>query len=300
MQAAPKISVLLPIYNAARYLREAVESLRTQTHADFEIVAVDDGSTDESAEILRTVARTEPRLQVESRPNTGIVGALNDGLALARGEFIARMDADDVSLPRRFSAQLDFLAQHPDCVALGSDVEFTDPEGRPLSRRRPAQDHAEILRQLLDGNGGALVHPSVMFRRAAVERIGGYREHYSLEDLDIYLRLTEHGTLANLPDVLLRYRQHLGSINYTCGDREKTRRKVVTPWRERRGLSELPPYPQEFDSRLGPSDWRRNWAYQAAGAGNRKSARANARLAVVGGLFDPRNWKCLKYTHTVV
>src|ERR1051325_1151561 len=113
----PTVSVLLPVYNAERYLESALQSVLGQTFSDFEVIAVDDGSKDNSKKILERFAANDPRIRVISRPNTGIVGALNDGLAVARGEFIARMDADDVALPGRFQAQLDYLRGHPDCIA---------------------------------------------------------------------------------------------------------------------------------------------------------------------------------------
>src|SRR4051794_39230969 len=97
----PVISVVMPVYNASRYLHSAVDSVLRQTFSDFELIAVDDGSTDNSKALLEQIAANEPRLRIVSRPNTGIVGALNDGLGVARGELIARMDADDIALPER-------------------------------------------------------------------------------------------------------------------------------------------------------------------------------------------------------
>lgn len=212
----PVISVVIPVYNAAPYLTAALASVQAQTFADFEIIAVDDGSTDGSAAILDGIAATEPRLRIIRRPNTGIVGALNDGLAAANGEFIARMDADDLCLPERFARQVDHLRRDPDCVGVGSAFRFIDDTGAHLKECRRQPDHAAIERDLLAGDGGALIHPAVMFRRAAVTRAGGYRESAQwVEDLDLYLRLAQLGQLANLDAVLLYYRLHLQSVNYT-------------------------------------------------------------------------------------
>src|SRR3954469_1098404 len=114
--AAPAVSVIMPVYNARAYVAEAIDSVLAQTFGDFELILVDDGSTDGSLDILRGYEKRDPRVRVISRPNTGIVGALNDGLKLARGEFIARIDADDASLPNRFEKEIAFLRAHPDVV----------------------------------------------------------------------------------------------------------------------------------------------------------------------------------------
>ena len=220
------VTVLLPVYNAQRYLGAALESVLCQTFSTFEIMAVDDGSTDASPRILDNFSHRDSRVRVITRAQSGIVGALNEGLNASTGELVARMDADDIADPGRLAAQVDFMAAHPRCVAVGTDVLFTDPEGAPLIRHRPANTHETIVRQLLEGNGGALIHPSVMFRREAINRAGKYRDRYQwIEDLDIYLRLSEIGEMANLSDVYLSYRQHLKSVNRTQAKREDLRRR---------------------------------------------------------------------------
>src|SRR5262245_4670824 len=117
--APPLVSVVMPVYNAAAYVAQAVESIRAQTLGDFEFIIVNDGSTDRSPRLLEGFAARDSRIKLISRPNTGIVGALNDGVAAARGELIARMDADDVSLPTRLEKQVTFMRSHPQVVALG-------------------------------------------------------------------------------------------------------------------------------------------------------------------------------------
>jgi glycosyltransferase involved in cell wall biosynthesis len=292
----PEISVVIPVYNAARYLEDAIASVQAQSFPDFEIIAVDDGSTDGSKQLLERIALTEPRLRVISRPNTGIVGALNDGLAAATGEFIARMDGDDICLPERFRQQLDYLGTHADCVAVGTDIIYTDPEGAPLIRQNPAVSHEAIVAQLVEGNGGALIHPTVMFRRAALEAVGRYRQQYNfIEDLDLFLRLSDVGRLANLPVVHLHYRQHLRSVNRTKGSRENLRREIVNPYRRRRGLPDLTA-PASGEEPQTPADWRRHWAYDAARGKFWSSARKNAWRALLAAPFDGRNWTCLRYT----
>ncbi len=292
----PLVSVILPVYNGERFLPSAIRSILAQTFRDFELVAVDDGSTDDSRELLEGFGRTDSRVRVLSRPNTGIVGALNDGVAVAVGKYLARMDADDVSLPDRLARQVGFLEVHPQCVAVGSDVLYTDPEGLPLIRHRPAEAHDGIVAQLVEGNGGALVHPTVVFQRVAVEKVGGYRQEYKfIEDLDLFLRLSEIGELANMPDVLLHYRQHFMSINRTCGDRETLRRKVVAPYRARRGLRDLPDAVPDPKAPSCKADWRRHWAYDAVRGGSSRTAKKNAWLACLLRPLERRNWQCLRY-----
>ncbi len=137
----PSISVLMPVYNTERYVAEAIESILAQTFGDFEFIIVNDGSTDDSLAILRRYEQQDQRIRLITRPNTGIVGALNDGLALARAELVARMDADDVSLPERLGKQRDFMSSHPGCVAMSTAYTIMDPDGLemwdvPLARSR--------------------------------------------------------------------------------------------------------------------------------------------------------------------
>jgi glycosyltransferase involved in cell wall biosynthesis len=228
MSAPPIISVIVPVYNAARYLDSALASVQAQTFADFEIVAVDDGSTDNSRALLERVAAAEPRLRVISRPNTGIVGALNDALSAARGEFVARMDADDLCLPERFATQLNYLRKHPDCVCVGSAFLYIDADGGLIKECLRPADHTVIERELLSGNGGIIIHPAALFRRAAIEQAGRYRERAQwIEDLDLYLRLARLGRLTNLPEVLFHYRFHEQSVNFTRNQGRHERKLAV-------------------------------------------------------------------------
>jgi len=212
----PRVSVVIPVYNAAEYVTAALRSVSNQTCRDFEIICVEDGSADASLERLNDYAKREPRLKVISRPNTGICGAHNDGIDQATGELIARMDADDLSTPDRFAKQIAYLDAHPDCVALGAQVIEIDPHGLPITRGYQPCDHASIERLLLQGVGEVVRHPVVMMRADAVRAAGCYREQYKLvEDIDLFLRMALRGKLANLPDVLLRYRMHGKSTTLT-------------------------------------------------------------------------------------
>ena len=140
----PLISVCMAVYNAERYVAEAVESILNQTFGDFEFLILDDGSTDGSLDILRRYAERDPRIRLTSRPNQGLVASLNELVDQARGEFIARMDADDVSLPERFQREVDYLRDHPECVLVGSRVRLIDPDGDPLCDWCTMQEHEAI------------------------------------------------------------------------------------------------------------------------------------------------------------
>ena len=212
----PLISVVTAVYNGERYLAEAIESILRQSFTEFEFIIIYDGSVDSSPSILHSYAAKDARVRLVAHENRGLTPALNEGIALARGQFIARMDADDIALPERLQMQVAYLQTTPDCVIVGTKVMMMDADGCSLGPLHVHATHAEIDRILLLGRGTTLVHPSVMFRADTVRAIGGYREKFtSVQDLDLYLRLAEKGRLANLPNILLKWRQHPASINHT-------------------------------------------------------------------------------------
>lgn len=213
---SPTISVLMPAYNAETYVTEAVESILAQTCTDFEFVIVDDGSTDRTKTILEGFAQRDKRIVLVSRPNTGLVGALNDGLAECRGEFVARMDADDIAFPERFERQLEYLSKHGDCVAVGSQVMRIDSDGHPISISTLPETHAEIDAAMIGGKS-QMFHPSVMMRTAVLKDIGGYRPFRISEDFDLFLRLAEKGKVENMSEPLLRYRIHKSNFTNNQG-----------------------------------------------------------------------------------
>lgn len=209
----PIISVILPVRNGATYVLAAIDSILSQTFQGFELLAIDDGSTDATPALLAGVAQSDARLRILSNPGSGLVGALNYGVAMARAPLIARMDADDVALPERLRRQHDFLATHPDVDVVGAQVSFIDEHGSPTGEttalpQRPEAIHDTLLKYC------CIRHPTVVMRRAAVERVGGYRAQVpAAEDLDLWLRLSECGRLANLPEVLLQYRLHGAQVS---------------------------------------------------------------------------------------
>jgi hypothetical protein len=200
------VSVLLPVYNGAVTLPQAMDSILRQAHSDFELLVIDDASTDESAAIIREYARRDTRVTaVMHERNAGLANTLNEGLRRARHELVARMDQDDESLPPRLGAQKKFLDAHPRVAAAGSWVLHmgAGPEFDRLVRL--PIEHNEIAAILPREN--CLYHPSVMLRRSAVLGAGGYRgEFKNAEDYDLWLRLVRTHELANVAEPLLRYR----------------------------------------------------------------------------------------------
>lgn len=218
----PTISVVLPAYNAAATLPEAVETLRRQTFSDFEIVLIDDGSQDHTGRIIQQLASVEARIRPILSPHVGLIHALNLGLSHARGEFIARMDADDLAHPDRLRLQLQLLSNRPD-VALASCLIECFPAA---SIREGFRIYTDWLNRLIEPADIAreifiespLCHPSVMIRRRDLDDVGGYQERGWAEDYDLWLRLHLAGKrFAKVPQVLLSWREGAGRLTRTDG-----------------------------------------------------------------------------------
>lgn len=205
----PKATVLMPVYNAAPYLREAVNSIVNQSFRDFEFLIFDDGSTDGSREILESY--DDPRIRLFCyQENTGYVRHLNRGIELARGEYLFRMDADDIALPQRLERQVAFLDANPGVGLCGSWAETPNTPVRLL--RRPCS-HEEICLQLLSGT--TFIHPTVAMRCSMLRRHGlRYREEYLYaEDYALWVECAKVTRMAIIPEVLLRYRIHDNSVS---------------------------------------------------------------------------------------
>lgn len=209
----PRVSVLMPCYNAAETLPESLASLSEQTLMDFEVLVVDDGSSDASLEILRRWERQDARFKVLVQSHSGIVSALNRGLAACWAPLIARMDADDRSHPQRLEKQVDYLESYPAVAVVGCLVRGYHADQAPMPG---FAIYIEWLNSLVSDEDirremfveSPLVHPSVVFRREWVERVGGYRECSWAEDYDLWLRLYLAGAqFAKAPEVLLDWRE---------------------------------------------------------------------------------------------
>lgn len=204
--ASPLVSVVVTAFNAERHVGEAIESVLAQTLRDFELIVVDDASTDRTPDVVAR-NRDDPRLVVVRHPtNSGQALALTTGCGRARGKYIACLDADDVAHPERLARQVAYLEEHADVALLGSAAIFTDATGREFARFGYPATHDAIIERL--ESGSAFVHSSVTMRRHAFESVGGYRLSPRSLDYDLWLRIVERFRAANLPDFLVRYRVH--------------------------------------------------------------------------------------------
>lgn len=225
---APTVSVLMAVYNDRRFLSEAVESILSQTFEDFELIIINDGSTDGSTDLLTHFAEQDSRIQLIHQSNRGLTCSLNTAIERASGRFLARMDADDIALPERLNLQVQFLHSHPNHGAVGGQVELIDAEGEPVgegrtyNRLRQLPLCHEYIDEALLHIEWPLVHPAVMMRRTHVVTVGGYDERYKTnQDHDLFLKLAELTRLANLPDTLLKYRRHTEQVTQTTGQQHK-------------------------------------------------------------------------------
>jgi glycosyltransferase involved in cell wall biosynthesis len=247
---APTVSVLVTAHNAGRYIRTALESLQKQTLEDIEIVVVDDGSTDDTADIVGVMAAEDPRIRlIRGRVCVGISRAANRGLAACRADIIARMDADDVAYPDRLEKQLAFF-RASDAVAVGCYVEFIDAKGRQLTVIESPTDNDTIQDMLLQGDC-TLWHTGSMIDAAALRRVNGYNVEYgSAVDVDLWLRLGEVGKLANQPEVLQQYRFYNASVSAKKRDQQMNLcRRATLEAAERRGVE--PRFQQKDHWRAG-------------------------------------------------
>ena len=296
--SAPRVSVVMPVYNSEAYLTDSIGSILRQTYLEWELICVDDGSSDGSLGILRRYESADPRVRVITRPNSGVARARNDGMAVAHGRYIAAMDSDDISLPERLHRQVGYMESHPACVGLGAAVRIVGPDLLPIKDELPPLDHDTIDFQSLTRSGFGIRQPVAMFRANAIRSIGGYRNEFTAyEDVDLYLRLAEIGRLANLPDVLLLYRQRLGSINRTQQElQNQYRPKVLRDARIRRGLPADAEVPNSKKALIQPDDGRGSWAgwsHDAFHGGYLTTARRYAWRAVRSEPFAVASWKAI-------
>ncbi|MBU2103292.1 MAG: glycosyltransferase, partial [Candidatus Omnitrophica bacterium] len=205
MDQALFISVVMPVYNGARYLHEAIESILWQTFDQFEFLIINDGSTDEAPRILAHYAQRDSRIRIIEQAHLGLIAALNNGCCQAKGKYIARMDADDVSLPERFRKQVEYMEANPEIGILGTWAECIDGQGAHREDWYSPTSPALVRWHLLFSD--CVVHPSSMMRRDLVRALGFYRDNaVCAEDYDLMARAIEITNITNLPDLLLRYR----------------------------------------------------------------------------------------------
>lgn len=200
----PLVTVLMSVYNSERFLSEAIESILNQTFEDFEFIIIDDASVDGSLAIIKSY-NDKRIVLVEHKENQGLPKGLNEGLRLARGRYVARLDADDVSRPDRLKAQFDFMAKHPGVVVLGSGWNIISELGRKITYQ-PVAEKLDAGKWILFVST-PFGHPSVMFRKKDALAVSGYNENLrSAQDYDLWSRLRSVGEFANINKPLINYR----------------------------------------------------------------------------------------------
>jgi glycosyltransferase involved in cell wall biosynthesis len=240
----PCATVLMPIYNGAQFLAAAIDSVLAQTYRGFEFLIVDDGSTDGSSDIVADYARRDTRIRSIRKANSGIADTLNVGLETARGEWVVRMDADDIMVPERIERQLAFATAHPRLAFAGSYLEYIDAHGQLLGTfgRGPTTE-TELANLLATGGDFSFTHPTVILRREAALAVGGYRTAMQpVEDIDLFARLLATGAVGLVqPEILLRYRIHKSSVSSGRFRQQAAMRRLIlyNVGRRMQGLPEL-------------------------------------------------------------
>ncbi len=297
----PEITVLMPVYNGARYVALAIESVLGQTHRGFEFLIMDDGSTDETPQILAEYAARDPRLRIVRHPNMDQPATLNRGLALARHEWVAILDHDDISLPQRLERQLAMLEQVPEARIVGTWVKEINAQGTEIGARCGGPTSAEEFRALdAAGQRVPLTHPSVLMHRPTILALGGYDPAFgSAADTELWTRVAREHTIVVVPEPLVLYRIHGQSMSFrrVFEQREMLRWILERDGARRSGR----PVPSFATFRAARPWWRvgrwrerqqdlfwffRSYCLLAASDGE---ALAAAALAVCAAAIAPRN-----------
>jgi glycosyltransferase involved in cell wall biosynthesis len=209
----PKITVIMPVYNGEKYLKEAIESILLQTFIDFEFLIIDDGSNDKSSKIIEVYAKTDPRIRfLSNSSNLGLINTLNKGIVEAKANYIARMDADDIALPNRFEKQIQFLHKNSEISVLGTNMILIN-ENSDFVRKISLPSEPLLIKWSLYFFC-PLAHPTIMCRRSMLLEIAGYNHDFKYtEDYELWLRASEKYKFYNLSEALLYYRSHSSSVS---------------------------------------------------------------------------------------
>ncbi len=247
----PKVSVLLPVYNAERFLALSIESILSQTFSDFELIVIDDCSRDASWHIIEAFARKDGRVvAVKNDSNLNLTATLNKGIAMSKGEYVARMDHDDISTPDRLEKQVQLLDEHPDVGIVGGDIDIIDEDGNIFGRRQYNRTDPAIREKIFWYS--PFCHPAVMIRRASLDAAGYYDHRYApADDYELYFRLGMKSRFANLDATVLRYRIVRRTSMTTGGTRKMEKQTIAV----RRKYADFSPY------RMGLADRFYNLAH---------------------------------------
>jgi glycosyltransferase involved in cell wall biosynthesis len=296
------VSILIPVRNTARWLRETVASAQAQTFSDWQLFAIDDGSTDNSPDVLAALAREDPRVKFVARENRGLVETRNELLAMADSPFIAWLDSDDRMTPNRLALQLARFDSEKDLLCLGGGCTLTDPDGLPIKTHSFPTRHEDLVVAMREEI--AFYFPSVTMRTDAARKIGGFRQPLAIsEDYDICLRLSEIGRVGNVPDVVLLYRQHMAST--ANAGRAKTHlysrlvrelaeeRRTTGSDRLMRGEKVVLDFAGLPTAKQTEVETYRRWGWWALQSRNLKTARKYAAKAWRKEPFSKESWRLL-------
>lgn len=234
----PMVSVVMSVYNEEQHVSQAMESILNQTFNDFEFIIVNDGSVDKTYEIIERYAEKDKRVRViNHEKREGQAKSLNDGIKIAKGKYIARMDADDISLPERLEKQVKFMGSHPEVGVLGTYYKEIDNSGKILPRKQNPSTWEQIKKALFYYN--PVCHPSVMMRKELILEVGGYDEKFSIgQDYDLFSRLISKTKIENLPEFLIIHR-----FPEEIFDSWKSKRGIIAAIRIKLGLIRRKIYP---------------------------------------------------------
>lgn len=231
----PTLSVLMPVYNAQLYLKEAIDSIINQTYCDWELIIINDGSTDNSEFIINSY--TDPRIKYyRNEKNLGLIASLNKGIGFCEGKYIARMDADDISMPDRFLQQISFLEDHAECVMCGTDAKIIDQNGEETGKIINLTSDEYLKINLLFSV--PFIHPSVMIRSAQLKELLFDKDYKHAEDYELWCRISDKYKVANMPSFLLKYRWHTNNVSVLNNDsQESVKNKIIRCQLQKLGLS---------------------------------------------------------------
>lgn len=284
----------MPAYNAERFIAKAIESILAQTFNDFELIIINDGSTDSTAAIIARYAEQDTRIRWCSRDNRGIVATRREMLEMSQGRYIALLDSDDIALPGRLEKTIAYLEAHQDCLAVGGAIEVIDSDGDPLCTWHPPREHQAIEACLMGTQDDLFMAASTStIRKEWIHRVGGYdpASISSAEDLDLMIRLCERGRLANLSEPLAQYRLHFQNESMAQRRRQQeARNRIVNDSLIRRGLhpADALAKPSAQESRV---QTHVKWTWWALAAGHTRSAAKHGWLAVRRAPWSKDAWR---------
>lgn len=277
--SVPRVSVLMAVRDGIQYLDAAVQSILTQSFEGFEFVIVDDGSSDGTTSRLEEWLKEDPRIRVFNRPAEGHFQALNHGLSQCRGEYVARMDADDIALPERLALQVEFLDRTHETVVVGGQTWAIDEDADIMFAIRCPTDSVAIEQSLLSGCN-CMSHPTVMMRKSVVLQAGGYGDDSPSEDYGLWLRMMELGALSNLPQFVLHYRLHAESSRVAKHAlQQQISSRLLGDAHRRRGTLEPVSLPVD-NSPQTVARIHHHWAMSSVSEGNWKAASKHAKDAL--------------------